>query len=101
LVVGRRLYDGGRVVQESPSLRGLATAPLLLVAAADAQRLGATNGESVKVTSGRGSVTVAIRAAKGVAPGTAVLAASAGGFGAVELIDAAEIVTDLRVETLR
>jgi NADH-quinone oxidoreductase subunit G len=101
LVVSHSLYDGGRVVQESPSLRGLASAPVLMVAAADAQRLGASNGETVKITSARGSATVALRAVEGVTAGTAVLATSAAGFGATELIDAGEIVTDLRVESMR
>jgi NADH-quinone oxidoreductase subunit G len=101
VVVGRRLYDAGRLVQESPALAGLAVAPIMLIASADAQRLGVTNGESVKATSGRGSINVAVRAARGVAPGTAVLGFGADGTGAAELIDASSVVTDLRVETLR
>ncbi len=101
VVVRRTLYDGGRLVHESPSLRGLRPPAELRVSAADAQRLGVANGGAVKVTSGRGSITVPLRAAKGVAVGTAELHFAADGAGAAELIDASAMVTDLRVETIR
>jgi NADH-quinone oxidoreductase subunit G len=101
VIVRRALYDGGRLVTESPSLRGLRAAPELRVAPADAHRLGVADGERVKVTSGRGSITVPVRAAKGVTPGVAELHFSADGTGAAELVDASVTVTDLRVETLR
>ena len=101
LVVGRTLYDAGRLVEHSPSLAGLATESALLVASADAQRLGVTNGESVKLTGARSSITVTIRATRGVTPGVGVLAFSADGRGAAELIDVHAPVTDVRVETVR
>ena len=101
LVVGRTLYDAGRVVEHAPSLATLARPAELRVAAADAQRLGVTNGESVRLTSGRGSITVAVRATRGVQPGCGVLTFAADGRGAAELIDASAAVTDVRVETLR
>ncbi len=101
LVVGRTLYDHGRVVAFSPSLHHLAPEPAMLIAPAYAQRLGVTNGQAVKATSARASITVAVRAARGVAPRTAVLPFTADGTGAAELIDAADAVTYVRVETLR
>ena len=99
--VGRKLYDGGRIVAESPSLVGLKKAPTMLVYSADAARLGGLSGESVTATSSRGSITVELKAARGIAPGTASLGFSADGTGASELIDASVSVTDIRVETLR
>jgi NADH-quinone oxidoreductase subunit G len=101
LVVGRKLYDAGRLVEHSPSLAGLGVETVLKVASADAQRLGVTNGESVKLTGERGSITVTIQATRGVAPGVGVLAFAADGRGAAELIDVHAPVTDVRVETLR
>jgi NADH-quinone oxidoreductase subunit G len=100
LVAGRPLYDAGATMQQSRSLAGLGHAPELLVSAADMQRLGVTNGTIVKVTSERTTLTVPVRAVRGIAPGTAHLPA-AGADTASTLVDAAAAVTDVRVETIR
>ncbi|MEL7206908.1 MAG: molybdopterin-dependent oxidoreductase [Actinomycetota bacterium] len=51
LVVDRKLWDNGTMVQESPSLSGLAGAAQVSLAAADAARLG-IDGGSVTVSAG-------------------------------------------------
>jgi NADH-quinone oxidoreductase subunit G len=100
LVSGRPLYDHGATVEHSASVHNLKHAVELLVAAPDMQRLGVTNGTVVKVTSAHTTLTVPVRAVRGVAPGTAQLAME-GADTASALIDAAAPVTDVRVETVR
>ncbi len=100
LVSGHTLYDHGAAVAHTPALASLRKSAELLVAASDLQRLGVTNGTAVKVTSAHTSLTVPVRAARGVAAGTALLAIL-GEETASSLIDAAAPVTDVRVETIR
>jgi anaerobic selenocysteine-containing dehydrogenase len=101
LVVGRRLYDNGRLVSESPVLTRVRRPFPLHLSPHDAAALGVEQGTEVKVTSTRGSLVVAIEPDAGVPAGVARLDFSADGSGAAELIDAAAAVTDLRVETIR
>jgi NADH-quinone oxidoreductase subunit G len=100
LVSGRPLYDDGATVQHTASLHTLKRTAELIVAAPDMQRLGVTNGTVVKVTSAHASLEVPVRAVRGVAPGTALLA-MAGAGTASTLVDASAPVTDVRVETIR
>ena len=100
LVSGRPLYDDGATVQHSASVHNLKRTVELLVAAPDMQRLGVTNGTVVKVTSAHTTLTVPVRAVRGIAPGTAEFAME-GADTASALIDAAAPVTDVRVETVR
>jgi NADH-quinone oxidoreductase subunit G len=101
LVAGRRLYDNGRLVSESPVLSRVRKPFPLHVNPQDALRLGVEAGTEVKVTSTRGSQVVAIAPDAGVPLGIARLDFSADGSGAAALIDASTAVTDLRVETIR
>jgi anaerobic selenocysteine-containing dehydrogenase len=100
LVGSVSMYDHGNAVTQSPSLRGLRKPPKLVVAAADLQRLGVPNGTEVHVASAKGSFNVTVHAMKGVPQGVAQLAMGAD-HGANALIDAATVVTDVRVETIR
>jgi NADH-quinone oxidoreductase subunit G len=97
LVVSRRLYDAGTLVQHSPSLAGLAAPAALHVNPTDLERLGVTSGGRVRVTSSRTSRTLDAVADAGVPRGSAVLP---WGDDAAELIDVRSPVTDARVETL-
>jgi NADH-quinone oxidoreductase subunit G len=99
-VVSRKLYDAGRVSSSSPSLAALAPGTALLVHAGDRERIGVADGDEVRVTSSRGSVTLPIRAEPGIPRGVAYVAFNQPGPGAGELIDADARVTDVRVETL-
>ncbi len=101
LVAGHTLYDAGRAVAGSPSLHGLAPGATLLVNRADRDRIGVPDGGEVRVTTGRGSVVLALRADAGTPPGVAFLAFNQHESGASDLIDATMAVTDLRVETVR
>jgi predicted molibdopterin-dependent oxidoreductase YjgC len=101
LVVGRALYDDGRLVSETPLLQRLVGEPELRVHPSDLARIGVDSGGQVKVTSTRGSQVVAVRSDVGVPAGIACMDFSADALGAALLIDASQPVVDLRVESLR
>jgi predicted molibdopterin-dependent oxidoreductase YjgC len=101
LVVGRALYDDGRLVSETPLLQRLVGEPELRVHPSDLARIGVDSGGQVKVTSTRGSQVVAVRSDPGVPAGIACMDFSADALGAALLVDASQPVVDLRVESLR
>ena len=101
LVTGRTLYDGGRAVVSSPAIAGLARDVALLVSATDLARIGVAEGTTVKVTSSRTSLNLAVRLESRLPAGIARLAFAPDRAGAADLIDLAAPVTDIRVETLR
>jgi NADH-quinone oxidoreductase subunit G len=101
LVVGRALYDDGRLVSETPLLQRLVGEPELRVHPSDLARIGVDSGGQVKVTSTRGSQVVAVRSDAGVPAGIACMDFSADALGAALLVDASQPVVDLRVESLR
>ena len=71
LVAARTLYDAGRIIASSPSLSSLAPGPALVVHPNDLARVGVTAvGDTVRVTSARGTVEVPVRTDTAVAPGT-------------------------------
>ena len=101
LVVGRTLYDEGRVVSETPLLQRLVPETVLRVNPSDLARIGVDSGGQVKATSTRGSHVVTVHADAGVPAGIACMAFSADSMGAALLVDASQPVVDLRVESLR
>ena len=100
LVVTRTLYDGGTLVQRSPSLARLANAEPLHVNPTDLERLGVTSGSDVRVFGSRTTLTMPVQADTGVPRGTARLVWNQPGDAASELLDSSSAVTDVRVETL-
>lgn len=100
LVAGRTLYDAGTLVQEAPSLAGLAPPVRLRANPYDLGRLGVTTGDRVRVTSPVRSMVVEVVADAGVPRGSAWLPFNPVGEGAADLIDTTGPVTDIRVETL-
>ncbi|HET6665331.1 MAG TPA: NADH-quinone oxidoreductase subunit NuoG, partial [Acidimicrobiales bacterium] len=76
LVVSRKLYDRGTLVQQSPSLADLAERATLRLHPQDFDRLGIVSGDDVRVTSSRGHVTVSTRPDAAVPRGVAVLDAN-------------------------
>jgi predicted molibdopterin-dependent oxidoreductase YjgC len=105
LVASRTLYDAGAAVMGSPSL-----APLVgrIIAAAnpyDLDRLGVTGGDLVRLRSRRGSLVVPAEPDPGVPRGSVAVAfnvpaPSGPTNAAATLIDAADAVTDVRLETV-
>jgi NADH-quinone oxidoreductase subunit G len=101
LVTGHTLYQGGRVVTDSPALQRIVRTNPLRINPTDVGRLGVAAGDEVKVTSARASQTVAVEPDPGVPAGVCRLDFTADGAGPALLIDATAPVTDLRVESLR
>jgi NADH-quinone oxidoreductase subunit G len=100
LVSAHKLYDGGTLVQHSPSLAPLAVGGVVRVSPYDLDRLGLTSGDAVRVSSSRGAITIAAEVDLAVPKGVAVLAFDQPGAGAADLIDASATVTDIRLETI-
>ena len=103
LVAARTLYDAGSIVASSPSLAPLATGVALVVHPSDLERIGVgAEGDDVRVTSARGTITVPVLADSATAPGTGFMAfAQRGDVGPNDIVDIASSVTELRVETTR
>ncbi|HEX2040804.1 MAG TPA: molybdopterin dinucleotide binding domain-containing protein, partial [Acidimicrobiales bacterium] len=101
LVASRTLYDEGTTVQRSPSLAPLAKPGRLRANPYDLDRLGLGDGGKVRVASKhRGSFVVEAVPDPSVPRGSVAVAFNAVGDSAAELIDAAQPVNDVRVETL-
>ena len=104
LVVGRKLYDAGRVSTHSPLLSELAPATALLVSPKDRDRIGVSDGDEIRVTSARGTIAMSVLGDRSTPEGVAFVAfgqPSAERLGVGELIDSSSIVTDVQVETIR
>src|SRR5262249_34852388 len=101
LVTGRTLYDGGRIVTSSPSIAGLAHAQHLRVGATDLGRIGVERGATVRVTSSRGGLDLALELDESLPAGVARLDFTPSAPGAADLLDVTAPVTDVRVETRR
>ncbi|MHB8593549.1 MAG: NADH-quinone oxidoreductase subunit NuoG [Acidimicrobiales bacterium] len=103
LVSGRRLYDGGAVVESSESLAPLVPAVAVRVNPGELDRLGVASGGRVRVRSSRGSLVLDALGDDGVPKGVAAVSFNLEGSeaaGASALIDAAAAVVDVRLETL-
>jgi anaerobic selenocysteine-containing dehydrogenase len=90
-------------VSSSPSLAALAGGVALVVHPSDLERIGVSaEGDDVRVTSSRGTITIAVLADAATAPGTGFMAfAQRGAVGPNDIVDIASPVTELRVETMR
>jgi NADH-quinone oxidoreductase subunit G len=97
LVTSRPMWDGGVLVQRSPSLAALHPALVLALSPADLARLAPATAGKVRVTTSRGSLEVAVVEDATVPVGTAVLPFNLPGGGAGALIDAAAPFTELTV----
>ncbi|MGH9105890.1 MAG: molybdopterin dinucleotide binding domain-containing protein, partial [Acidimicrobiales bacterium] len=73
LVARRPMWDGGVLVQRSPSLAALHPPFAMALHPDDLAGLGADGASEVTASTSRGSVVVALVADPRVAPGTAVL----------------------------
>mgnify|MGYP006278831741 FL=1 len=100
LVVSRRMYDQGISTSKSPSLAHLAQKNILRVHPAELSRIGVADGATVKVTSARTSIQIAVTGDDSVARGVAQLTFNAPGINSADLVGIDSAVTDVRVETL-
>ena len=99
LVTQRKLYDGGVLVQRSPSLAPLVPGTRLRANPHDLSRLGIRPGDLVRVTSSRASLVLEAVSDPGVPRSSAAVDFNQPDEGAGDLIDATQVVTEVRVET--
>ncbi|MGH9099935.1 MAG: molybdopterin dinucleotide binding domain-containing protein, partial [Acidimicrobiales bacterium] len=102
----RRLYDSGVAVSHSPSLVPLVPEATVRANHYDLDRLGAREGDAVTVRSARGELTLACEPDAGVPRGVVAIdfalpAADGTRNAASRLIDAEEMVVDVRLESVR
>jgi NADH-quinone oxidoreductase subunit G len=106
LVSGRRLYDRGSAVTASPSLAALAPRAVVRANPYDLDRLGVHTGDPVRVRTARRTLVLDARADDGLPKGVVAvdfnLTAGADDpvGAAAQLIDVAEPVTDVRLESV-
>jgi NADH-quinone oxidoreductase subunit G len=100
LVSRRTMWDGGTQVQANPSLAALHPDAALRVHPAVLAGVGTADGEKVKVSSSRGSVVVPAVGDPGMPRGSAVLTWNLPGTAAGDLIDAAQPVTEVTIESV-
>ena len=100
LTSGRTMYDEATMVQRAPTIAKLARPATIRLNPHDFDRLGIEDGTPVKVSSARGSITVAATSDPGVPRDSAVIPFSAPGGSGGDLISGGEPVTDVRVEHL-
>jgi NADH-quinone oxidoreductase subunit G len=98
LLVSRSLYDAGITVATSPSLAPLAPGERLHVHPLDLDRLGASTGSTLKVSSPHASLTMEVEADAGMARGVAWLPFNQPGSEATRLLAGADGVIDVRLE---
>jgi NADH-quinone oxidoreductase subunit G len=102
LVIGRTLYDGGTLVSSSSSLADLASAPRFRLHPSEMARLGLVDDDQLRVRSARGEATAPVRADERVARGVVVLAHNPAAADVIPaaLVDASQLATDVRIETV-
>ena len=98
LVLARKLYDAAMGTATSPSLAGLAPGASVTVNPLDAERIGTSDGRTVTVTSGSGSVALTVVTSQAVPRGTALVPFNQPGPDVRQLVSADSPVTDVRIE---
>jgi NADH-quinone oxidoreductase subunit G len=99
LVLSRRLYDGGTTTRTSPSLAGLAPASVLGVHPADLERLGVTDGDRLRLRSGKGDLEIEVRGEDALTSGVVALVHNVGDEATL-LVCGDDLATDVRLETV-
>jgi NADH-quinone oxidoreductase subunit G len=100
LVVSRVLYDEATGTANSPSLAALAHRGAVYLHPLDLERVGTTEGASVKLTGARTSVVLSVVADPAVLRGTAWVPFNQPGSSIGELIDSFADVNDVRIENI-
>ena len=98
LVVTRKMYDNGTMLQHCPSLAELAGGASAALNPVQFKALGLSDGAEIKVTSQVGSVTVPARADDGVTSGSLAIEFNQPNASAGSLLDFTRTVTTVAVE---
>ena len=99
LVVDRKLWDTGVMVQQSPSLAGLAGPAVLRLNPADVHLMDLDDQEFIRVDQGDVEFDVRFAADAAVAPRTAWLPVGLPGFDVRQLLAAGRSITNVRLQS--
>lgn len=97
LVVDRKLWDLGTMVQRSATLAQLPEEATLAVSSSDFDKLGVNEGDMVTIDTGKVSVTLPIASNSGVPRGSGHVPYRLPGVDIGELLAADQLVTSVRV----
>jgi NADH-quinone oxidoreductase subunit G len=97
LIVDRKLWDCGTMVQNSPSLAGLAQPSILRLNPADVRLMGLDDATHIKVDQGDAAYDVPFVADAAVSPRTAWLPMGLPGFDVRRLLAAGRSITNVRL----
>ena len=100
LVVSRKMYDKAVSTVTSPSLAHLGAGAAVYLNPRDIERITASIGKDVKVSTTKKSVLLTLRSDASVLQGTAWIPFNQAGTDIRELLEADAVVTDVRVENL-
>jgi NADH-quinone oxidoreductase subunit G len=100
LVVSRKMYDNAVSTVTSPSLAHLSIGAGIYLNPRDIERLGAPIGKEVKVSTSSKSVILTLHADESVLKGTAWVPFNQPGTDIRELLNANDLIVDVRVENL-
>ncbi len=98
LVAEADLYDGGTLLAQSPSSANLVKPAVLTMNPLDFEKLGVTAGTSVRVSNGARNIMIPVEPSVSVPRGVAACGMNLPGAALSRLIDAASLVTDVRIE---
>ena len=98
VVISRKLYDQGTLVQHCPNSAGLAEAATARVGTDDASKLGVTDGAVVRLSAHGRSIALPAVVDAGVPKGTIVVPTAHDGADPRALVDASRVVVEARVE---
>jgi len=100
LVVSRKMYDNAVSTVTSPSLAHLSIGAGIYLNPRDIERIGAPVGKDVKVSTSSKSVLLTLHADESVLKGTAWVPFNQPGTDIRELMNANDLIVDVRVENL-
>jgi len=100
LVVSRKMYDNAVSTVTSPSLAHLSIGAGIYLNPRDIERIGAPVGKDVKVSTSSKSVILTLHADESVLKGTAWVPFNQPGTDIRELMNANDLIVDVRVENL-
>ena len=98
LVAPRFLYDAGRLLAEAEIVQPRLAKSELLLAKADAQRLGLVNGDSVTISQNGTAVALPVRINRTLSEGVAIVPRNLAGRPAEQLIGPGGVYTTVQVE---
>lgn len=98
--VGRKLYDNAVGTVTSPAMANLAPGAAVWINPLDLERVGVTEGASVKVSNSHSSIVLPVRTSPAVPKGTAQIPFNQPGADVRELIRRGDDVVDVRIESM-